>query len=77
MPILHSREERIVNSVRPGSRNFYPLLAVAISGTAYWGFYYTYFGPVAGGQYPAVSPAIHVHAGRSFSGICCSRFKLC
>jgi hypothetical protein len=50
---------------RPGSRAFYPLLALAISSTVYWGFYYTYFGPVFGGQYPEVSPAIHVH-GWSF-----------
>lgn len=50
---------------RPGSRAFYPLLALAISGTVYWGFYYTYFGPVTGGQYPEVSPAVHVH-GWSF-----------
>ncbi|MEX0733543.1 MAG: hypothetical protein WD944_12585 [Steroidobacteraceae bacterium] len=50
---------------RRGSRAFYPLLALAISGKVYWGFYYTYFGPVIGGQYPEVSPAIHVH-GRSF-----------
>lgn len=50
---------------RPGSRWFYPLLALAISSTVYWGFYYTYFGPVPGSQYPDVSPAVHVH-GWSF-----------
>jgi hypothetical protein len=50
---------------RPGSRWFYPLLALAISSTVYWGFYYTYFGPVFGGQYPKVSPAVHTH-GWSF-----------
>ena len=54
-----------MNSARPGSRGFYPLLALAISGSVYWGFYYTYFGPVVGGQYPDVSPAVHVH-GWSF-----------
>jgi hypothetical protein len=46
-------------------RWFYPSLALAISATVYWGFFYTYFAPVAAGQYPAVSPAIHVH-GWSF-----------
>jgi hypothetical protein len=50
---------------RAGSRAFYPLLALAISATVYWGFYYTYFGPVLRGQYPEGSPAIHVH-GWSF-----------
>ena len=50
---------------RPRSRWFYPLLALAISGTLFWGFYYTYFGPVLGGQYPKVSPAVHAH-GWSF-----------
>lgn len=50
---------------RPGSRAFYPLLALAISITVYWGFYYTYFGPVLLGKYPTGSPAIHVH-GWSF-----------
>jgi hypothetical protein len=54
-----------MQTARPGSRWFYPLLALAISSTLYWGFYYTYFGPVFGGQYPEVSPAIHVH-GWSF-----------
>lgn len=45
---------------------FYPILALAISATVYWGFYYTYFGPVLAGQYPPeASPAIHVH-GWSF-----------
>lgn len=40
-------------------------LALAMSGTAYWGFAYTYFTPVLAGTYPAVSPAVHVH-GWSF-----------
>ena len=44
---------------------FYLGLALAISATVYWGFYYTYFGPVIGGQYPEVPLAIHVH-GWSF-----------
>lgn len=45
---------------------FYPILALAISATVYWGFYYTYFGPLAAGQYPDASPAVHVHGWTFF-----------
>jgi len=44
---------------------FYPGIAVAISATAYFGFYFTYFAPVAAGNYPSVSPIVHIH-GWSF-----------
>lgn len=40
-------------------------LALSMSGTAFWGFAYTYFIPVFGGVYPEVSPAVHIH-GWSF-----------
>ena len=43
----------------------YLWFSVAISGTAFFGFSITYFGPMAAGEYPAVSPAVHVH-GWSF-----------
>lgn len=46
-------------------RPFYAVLALAISATAYVGFFFTYFSLVATGNYPAVSPAIHIH-GWSF-----------
>lgn len=51
MPRTHSR--------------IYVGLALCISLTAYWGFSYTYFRPVLTGQYPPVSPMVHVH-GWSF-----------
>lgn len=47
------------------SRTFYMWLTLAISATAFIGFSFTYFTPMAAGAYPAVSPAIHVH-GWSF-----------
>ena len=47
------------------SRWFYSGITLAISATAFIGFYFTYFAPIATGNYPTVSPAIHVH-GWSF-----------
>ena len=47
------------------SGKFYVGLTLAISATAFIGFTFTYFSPMAAGAYPAVSPAIHVH-GWSF-----------
>lgn len=47
------------------SRIFYASLALAISATAFYGFYFTYFSLIAIGVYPSVSPAVHVH-GWSF-----------
>jgi len=45
-----------------GNRNvFYPALALAIAATAFVGFAITYLGPLAAGQYPAVSWAVHAH----------------
>ncbi len=46
-------------------RFFYPALAIAISGTAFAGFWFTYFGPIIGQTYPPVGGALHVH-GWSF-----------
>jgi len=51
---------------RVGSR-FYLGMAVAISMTAFTGFAFTYFGPVLQGEYPAVSPMIHVHGWSFFA----------
>jgi hypothetical protein len=48
------------------SRVFYPSLALAMSATVYWGFYYTYFAPVAASAYADVSPAVHVHGWTFF-----------
>lgn len=47
--------------------SFYLGLAVAMSATAFVGFWFTYFGPLFGGAYPQVSPLVHVH-GWSFFG---------
>ncbi|MEX0708924.1 MAG: hypothetical protein WD078_13245 [Woeseia sp.] len=46
---------------------FYLGMAVAISVTAFTGFVFTYFGPVLRGQYPAVSPFVHVHGWSFFA----------
>jgi hypothetical protein len=39
--------------------------ALALSATAYLGFWFTYFGPNLRGSYPAAAPAVHLH-GWSF-----------
>ena len=44
---------------------FYLWWALGLTAVTFWGFSYTYFGPIAAGRYPAVSPAVHVH-GWSF-----------
>jgi len=40
---------------------FYPLLALAISATAFLGFAFTYLGPLMTGSYAPVSWAVHAH----------------
>ena len=45
----------------------YRRTALAISATAYLGFWFTYFGPHLRGTYPEAAPAVHVH-GWSFFG---------
>lgn len=40
-------------------------LALSMCITAFWGFAYTYFIPLFGGEYPEVSPTLHIH-GWSF-----------
>lgn len=44
---------------------FYLWLTMAMSATTFFGFSFTYFGPMLSGQYPAVSPTVHLH-GWSF-----------
>lgn len=46
-------------------RMFYVSRTLAISATAFIGFTFTYFSPMAAGTYPSVSPTIHLH-GWSF-----------
>lgn len=43
----------------------YLVLAVAMSATCFTGFWFTYFGPMLAGEYPSVSPSVHLH-GWSF-----------
>ena len=40
---------------------FYPALALAVAVTAFAGFAFTYFGPLATGTYPQASWAVHAH----------------
>lgn len=49
----------------PRRPSTYLWLSLAISGTAFFGFSITYFGPIAAREYPTVAPAVHVH-GWSF-----------
>ena len=53
-------------AVRQASgRLFYPMFALATAATAFFGFTFTYFGPLSAGTYPPVSPFVHLH-GWSF-----------
>lgn len=44
---------------------FYPALAIAISATAFAGFWFTYFAPIIGNTYPRTGSLLHLH-GWSF-----------
>jgi hypothetical protein len=45
----------------PGQRgSFYLWLSLAMSVTAFYGFWFTYFEPLRQGAYPQVSPMVHV-----------------
>lgn len=50
---------------RTSANLFYPTFALTTAATALFGFTFTYFGPIAEGTYPAVSPFVHIH-GWSF-----------
>jgi hypothetical protein len=45
----------------------YLLTALALSATAYLGFWFTYFGPNLRGSYPAAAPAVHRHGWSFFA----------
>ncbi|MCI0352247.1 MAG: hypothetical protein L0Z53_22745 [Acidobacteriales bacterium] len=62
-PIAFPSEHAHVPDVR--RRSFYLLIALSMSFTAFFGFWFTYFGPISRGEYPPVSPMVHVH-GLSF-----------
>lgn len=52
----------------PGTRtSFYLWIAVAMSVTAFAGFSFTYFEPLFRGEYPRVSPLVHVHGWTFFA----------
>lgn len=44
----------------------YLWLCLAISATAYYGFSFTYFGPMLAGEYPESSPTVHLHGWTFF-----------
>ncbi|NNE61215.1 MAG: hypothetical protein HKN35_09990 [Woeseia sp.] len=48
-------------------RYFFTALAIAISGTAFAGFWFTYFGPIIGRTYPPAGWALHIHGGSFFA----------
>ena len=54
------------SQVRTGE-SFYLLLVLAMTGMAFIGFWFTYFGPVFAGAYPQVSPLVHVHGWSFFA----------
>ena len=53
-------------SKEPSDR-FYLFMALALALTAFGGFSVTYFGPLARGAYPDVSPTVHVHGWTFFA----------
>ena len=55
-----------MSDVRPKGR-FFLALSTAIAFSAFLGFYFTYFSPLFAGQYPEVSPAVHIHGWSFFA----------
>jgi len=50
-----------------GRTTFFFWTALAISATAFLGFSSTYFGPLLRGEYPDVSPTVHLHGWAFFA----------
>lgn len=48
------------------SGSLYVWLCIVASAVTFLGFTFTYFGPLASGAYPEVSPAVHVHGWTFF-----------
>lgn len=46
---------------------FYLWLALGMTATTLFGFFFTYFGPMLSGQYPAASPVVHLHGWSFFA----------
>ena len=47
--------------------HFYFWIALAMTATTLFGFFFTYFGPMLSGTYPVVSPAVHLHGWSFFA----------
>lgn len=60
-------EDSIDDTRRSRDDLFFPVLAVAISAIAFWGFSFTYFAPIVGGRYPPAGAALHLHGWSFFS----------
>ncbi len=57
-----------VGSALPRARETHYLwTALALSATAYLGFWFTYFGPNLRGTYPTAAPAVHLHGWSFFA----------
>ena len=46
---------------------FFFWLTVATSFSAFLGFFFTYFSPIIAGEYPDVSPPVHIHGWSFFA----------
>lgn len=64
VPRVHARTPT-AGSTRP--RTFYLLMTSAMTCTIFLGFSFTYFGPMARGVYPDVSPVVHIHGWTFFA----------
>lgn len=53
-------------TARRRDQMFFSALAILISATAFAGFSFTYFGPIARGAYPSTGIALHVHGWAFF-----------
>jgi hypothetical protein len=70
--MMHTREA-LGSSVAGSTANTrgrhadFQLLALAITGTVFTGFWFTYFGPIVAGAYPQSSPLVHLHGWSFFA----------
>lgn len=51
----------------PSRSTVYLTLALGMCAVTFGGFWFTYFGRILGGDYPGVSPAVHVHGWSFFA----------
>jgi hypothetical protein len=57
----------VVSALTREREAYYLRTALALSATAYLGFWFTYFGPNLRGTYPAAVPAVHLHGWSFFA----------